>query len=182
MADHFKNFKELHKKYLNRFVGRHYINGLEIGVAHGHATKFYLDNILTGDHTNMYAIDVKFQEDYWPIDKGYDNLHSIEMDSHEALTGLRHKDDHRFDFIYIDGYHSAKHVLFDAVLAWDMLNVGGIMIFDDYGWGHKSPPYGKPKPGIDAFLVAMQHHYNLLEIYANWQVVIEKVECPYSLD
>ena len=39
-----------------------------------------------------------------------------------------------FDLIYIDGSHTAADVLTDAVLAFQLLRVGGVMIFDDYLW------------------------------------------------
>jgi hypothetical protein len=60
-----------------------------------------------------------------------------------------------FDFIYVDGSHQAADVLCDAVLAFRLLKIGGILIFDDYLWGEELP-YGRdllrcPKPAIDAF-------------------------------
>lgn len=60
-----------------------------------------------------------------------------------------------FDFIYIDGSHQAPDVLADAVLAFRLLRVGGVMAFDDYLWA-ENLPYGKdpirsPKLAIDAF-------------------------------
>ena len=42
---------------------------------------------------------------------------------------LRH-----YDVIYVDGSHTARDVLQDAVLGWGLLKRGGLMIFDDYLW------------------------------------------------
>ena len=42
---------------------------------------------------------------------------------------LRH-----YDLIYVDGSHTARDVLQDAVLGWGLLKRGGLMIFDDYLW------------------------------------------------
>ena len=61
-----------------------------------------------------------------------------------------------FDLVYIDGSHQAPDVLADAVLGFQLLAVGGWMIFDDYLWA-EDLPYGRdpvrcPKPAIDAFL------------------------------
>ena len=53
-----------------------------------------------------------------------------------------------FDIIYIDGNHEPEYVLEDAVLSFRKLKKGGIMIFDDYGWGGKD----LTQRGIDAFL------------------------------
>ncbi len=55
-----------------------------------------------------------------------------------------------FDMIYIDGSHHAIDVLQDAVMAWSLLKMDGLMIFDDYLW--RGAPFSQtPKPAIDAF-------------------------------
>lgn len=76
--------------------------------------------------------------------------------SNTALLKLHNQNIEKFDFIYIDGSHQAPDVLRDAVLAFDLLRVGGIMIFDDYTWAME--PLGSqdlvnsPKLAIDSFL------------------------------
>jgi predicted O-methyltransferase YrrM len=55
-----------------------------------------------------------------------------------------------FDFIYIDGSHQAPDVLCDAVLAFQLLKIGGVIVFDDYLW-RESDPLMCPKVAIDAF-------------------------------
>ena len=55
--------------------------------------------------------------------------------------------DNFFDIIYIDGNHEPEYVLEDAVLSFRKLKTGGIMIFDDYGWGGPD----LTKRGIDSF-------------------------------
>jgi predicted O-methyltransferase YrrM len=60
-----------------------------------------------------------------------------------------------FDFIYVDGSHQAPDVLFDAVVGFKLLKVGGVMAFDDYIWAENLPggvdPIRCPKPAVDAF-------------------------------
>lgn len=61
----------------------------------------------------------------------------------------------RFDFVYVDGSHQAADVLTDAVLGFQLLRRGGIMVFDDYLWQERLPGgvdmLRCPKPAIDAF-------------------------------
>lgn len=61
-----------------------------------------------------------------------------------------------FDFIYIDGSHQAADVLYDAALAFRLLQIGGLLVFDDYLWTADAPddrnPLHCPKPAIDAFI------------------------------
>lgn len=65
-----------------------------------------------------------------------------------------------FDVIYIDGSHQAPDVLADAVMAFQLLRVGGLMIFDDYLWSMETlgrqDAFNMPKPAIDAFLNIFQ--------------------------
>jgi predicted O-methyltransferase YrrM len=56
-----------------------------------------------------------------------------------------------YDFIYIDGDHTAYGVLKDAVSAYECLNVGGILAFDDYQWSAGLGIIKEPKMAIDAF-------------------------------
>lgn len=98
--------------------------------------------------------------------------------SHPALAKLiASGEKSSFDLIYIDGSHQAPDVLADAVLAFPLLRVGGLMAFDDYLW-HIEPlgrqdPLNMPKPGIDAFLNTYQRKMRVVpgaplgQIYAN---------------
>lgn len=60
-----------------------------------------------------------------------------------------------FDFIYIDGSHQAPDVLSDALLAFKLLRVGGLLAFDDYLWNeplsYGVDPIRSPKIAIDSF-------------------------------
>jgi hypothetical protein len=60
-------------------------------------------------------------------------------------------------------------VLRDAVQSWDLLKVGGIMIFDDYGY---ETPIEKPKDAIDPFLAIFSNCIEVLE--KGWQVLLRK--------
>ena len=40
-----------------------------------------------------------------------------------------------FDLVFVDGSHQATDVLTDAVISFQLLRLGGLMIFDDYLWG-----------------------------------------------
>jgi len=83
-------------------------------------------------------------------------LHVHKASSDIALAGLLHQGRAgAFDFIYIDGSHEAPDVLADAVLAFRLLKVGGIVGFDDYWWAEDLPggrdPLRTPKVAVDAF-------------------------------
>ena len=59
-----------------------------------------------------------------------------------------------FDFVYVDGSHRPKDVLADAVLGFELLKPGGIILFDDYCWSDTSTGDGiksSPKIAVDSF-------------------------------
>jgi predicted O-methyltransferase YrrM len=71
----------------------------------------------------------------------------------------------QFDIIYIDGSHTIADVMLDATLGWQLLARGGLMIFDDY-W-YRRPELGRafrPKLAIDAFVGAMAHDIEVLDV------------------
>ncbi len=75
-----------------------------------------------------------------------------------------------FDIIYIDGNHEPEFVLEDAVFAFRKLKQGGIMIFDDYGWGGPD----LTQKGIDAFLSGYSKRIQKLG-EADSQVFVKKL-------
>jgi len=84
--------------------------------------------------------------------KNMDNLLSdqkklVILRGYSHLEVPRLQDDY-FDIIYIDGNHEPEYVLEDAVHSFRKLKKGGILIFDDYGWGGKD----RTARGIDAFI------------------------------
>lgn len=70
-----------------------------------------------------------------------------------------------FDFIYLDGCHDPDYVMFESSLCFDLLKPGGVMLFDDYGWGNC-------RFGVESFLKCYEGKINV--IFKDWQVLIEK--------
>jgi len=83
------------------------------------------------------------------------------------------------DLVYIDGSHQAPDVLSDAVLGFQLLKVGGLMIFDDYLWHIESPtakdPLNMPKPGIDAFMNVFMRKMGIIAGGPLLQLYAEKI-------
>jgi predicted O-methyltransferase YrrM len=84
-----------------------------------------------------------------------------------------------FDMVYVDGGHSAPDVLADAVLAFRLLRVGGLMIFDDYLWVNdptrSDDILRTPKPAIDAFLNIHWHAMRIVPGKPVYQVYATKI-------
>lgn len=80
----------------------------------------------------------------------------------------------RFDLAYIDGSHRRDDVMADSQAVWQLLDLGGIVIWDDYKWGPRLSPEERPQPAIDAFLQAHEGSYRLLA--SGYQVMIERLK------
>ena len=78
----------------------------------------------------------------------------MKMTSYDALIEL-YLEKQKFDFIFVDGSHTAEDVNADLVLSWKLLNFGGLIYCDDYLWGFNEDDktvYDSPKLGIDSFV------------------------------
>lgn len=164
--------------------GRPNVRVLEIGSFEGRSACWLLENVLTGDGATIDCIDtfggssehadmrldtsallVTFRENTAP----WADRVRIHVGKSAAILPALSGD---FDAVYVDGSHTAKDVLTDAVLAWRLLRNGGLMIFDDYQWRQYPQPELNPKPGVDGFLAAYQGWFELL--HAGYQVAIKK--------
>jgi predicted O-methyltransferase YrrM len=75
-----------------------------------------------------------------------------------------------FDFIYIDGSHVPSDVFLDAALAFKLLRVGGVLIFDDYEFGDEESsdsPFTHPHIAIDAFISTYANKLSYLPLTAD---------------
>jgi cephalosporin hydroxylase len=107
------------------------------------------------------------------------SLRKIKQRSIVALAGLIAAGEDPVDLIYIDGSHTAPDVLADAVLAFQLLRVGGVMIFDDYLWSMEpalfADPLNMPKPAIDAFAANFMRKVRIVPGLPNSQCYVEKI-------
>ena len=145
---------------------------LEVGTFEGRSAIWMADNLTTHPEARVETIDV------WPWPTFVENLRKRgeETDKIIVLTGyssvvLRELPLGAYDFVYIDGCHRAINALEDAVLAFRLTKLGGIIAFDDYpsiDWQTHVPP----KPAIDAFLGFYCDEIELLHF--GYQVWIKK--------
>jgi predicted O-methyltransferase YrrM len=78
----------------------------------------------------------------------------------------------QYDFIYVDGSHTAEESLADVVMAFGLLKKGGIMIMDDYLWDHVPDHLDRPKMAIDSFINMFIRKIEIRAI--NYQMIIRK--------
>lgn len=161
--------------------------GLELGTWKAQFAEWLLDNILADPGSQLWCVDT-FEGSEEHALAGLD-CSGLERDararlerfgskaqifrsrSDNALRGFLRDD--RFDFIYVDAAHDAMNVLRDGVLAFDLLKVGGVMVFDDYEWTSMEQEVDRPKMAIDAFLACYARRLEVIGV--GWQVAVRKV-------
>jgi predicted O-methyltransferase YrrM len=166
------------------------IKMLEIGSYEGRSTVWFLDNLLRNEKSTITCIDpwMDYSQDEKSLNS-YDSetsewkfgtnkiidtfLYNIETSnkSNKVIVerGLSSKvlpklllNENKYDIIFIDGNHVAPFVLLDAVLSWDLLKVGGIMIFDDYLWMPEKHKSLTPKIAVDSFIEVFEDYNDVI--------------------
>lgn len=148
--------------------------GLEIGTFEGDSAEWMCENIFTHPDSRYHCVDpftgsvehhIAAKAGNFPTD-----ITKLEQTAREKLARFPNVTIHkgysqevlprlistgiRFDSIYIDGDHSSRSAMRDGVMAFELLNVRGIMFFDDYEWNVMPDKLDCPKDGIDGFLTA----------------------------
>ncbi|MBW1824886.1 MAG: class I SAM-dependent methyltransferase [Deltaproteobacteria bacterium] len=170
------------EKMLRQFKGKPDIHYLEVGVYEGRSAIWMLENILTHPSSKLTGIDI------FPGDLKKRYLANLSMSgfAHKTTTiegssqtELKHLPPNSFDIIYLDGDHRADAVLADAVLSFDLLKTGGLLIFDDYLWPDTTLPNEIiAKMAVDSFITAYRVHIDV--VHRGHQLFLKKRKSPYA--
>ena len=172
-------------KWLAHLIGKPGVAGLELGAWRGESAEWMLDNIFTGYGATYTCVDT-FEGSEEHRLAGIDcSENERECRTRLARFGpqarihrgmsndfLRENYTAAFEAIYVDADHSAMGVLRDGVLGFDLLTVGGVMIFDDYGWTVMQQEIDRPKLAIDSFLNCYARRLEVIGV--GWQVAVRK--------
>jgi len=195
-TDWFTRFAGIWRQLLNQYrPSRH----LEIGSYEGRCSCFLVEECARDRPMELHCVDTWLggmeheAATMAEVERRFDtNLAAAIAQAAQPVRFVKHKGASRtvlaqllaergarsFDLIYVDGSHQAPDVLTDAVMAFELLEVGGLLIFDDYLWSHEAAGrqdhYNMPKPAIDAFVNVFQRK---LEVFGAplYQLFIRKV-------
>ena len=77
-----------------------------------------------------------------------------------------------YDLIYVDGSHHCDDVVVDAIKCFEMLKVGGLIIFDDYLWRYYPRAVDNPAAAINLFLRLKTGAYRI--VHLDYQLILQK--------
>jgi len=176
----FPNWFQNVSPYFDRKCPNVPLRALQIGTYTGDATEWLLIN-----REIEYLYDVDTWEgseeeqhehlDFNSVEGYYDsrftgnpNVIKQKMTSDEFFN----QNTKTFNFIYIDGSHTALQTALDGLNAFKVLEPGGVIAFDDYLWAEGGKPFLEPKRGVDAFLQVCEGEVRCLE--GGYQMWFEK--------
>lgn len=193
-VDWFSSNIQQWEKTLSNYYGKENCRALKIGSFEGKSADYICNNILIGANSKLTCVDtwngsIEHQQ-YNNIQNLFTNffnnmLPHIEKNKIEIcrnkssyvlpilLSEVLEKKRERYDFIYVDGSHYAKDCLFDLVLSFELLKLGGILLIDDYGWNAYTEKYKCPSLAIDNFISTYEKRIEIL--YKGYQVHIRKI-------
>ncbi len=174
-------------RWLKHLVDKPGAVGAEIGTFRGESAEFMCENIFTAPDAEYYCIDpftgsvehglagidcTTLESDTRARLKNFPQAKIIKGYSQDALMAWTRK---QLDFCYVDGDHTAMAAMRDAVMAFEILKVGGVLAWDDYEWTVMPRPVDCPKLGIDGFLAAYADRIEILQP-RGWQVAVKKLK------
>lgn len=158
--------------------------GLEIGCHEGRSACYWLRNIITDDGSltciDPWETDYVFQLFNHNITVANNELNKklnvIKDYSNNVLPTF---DNNIFDFIYIDGDHTANNVYNDLILSYRVCKPNGIILCDDYLLHEVFPNLYSdiendyPYKGINKFI---EEYKNKIEIiFSDYQILLRKI-------
>lgn len=174
----FPNWFNSVEKYFRHVPGEP-LRVLQIGTYTGDATEWLLNNrtierihdvdTWEGSEESAHeSLDFSSVETYYDSRFSDNRIVKCKMTSDQFFAN----NNLMFNFVYIDGDHTALQTALDGLNAFKWLETGGIMAFDDYEWHYNGNPYLEPQRGVDAFLSVCEGQYILIE--RGYQVWIKK--------
>ena len=126
---------EFFDRNMTEFIGKPNLKFLEIGSYIGTSAVEQVKNVLTGENSTIICVD-SWENSFNPAETLFDKntlpyADKITKAKSDSKIWLENNQGQVFDFIYIDGDHSAQSIESDTRLSWPLLKVGGVMALDD---------------------------------------------------
>lgn len=114
---------------------------LEVGLAFGISTLYILEALAEIGGEKLIGMDPAQHDSHWRggglhniRQAGFELLYEFHESSSQQLLPRLVGTGQRIDFAFIDGWHTFDHTLVDFFYIDQMLNPGGIVVFDDVGY------------------------------------------------
>jgi hypothetical protein len=179
--------RENFERYLKPLAGTA-LRCVQVGAYTGDATKWMVDNMLHHDSSTLIDVDtwegsdepVHKNMDWSDVYTTYIQKNKEAIDSGKVVPIKKRSDvffamsGGGYDFIYVDGDHTAFAVLRDGMNAYEQTVVGGLIAFDDYTWTLNAGDFYDPRYAIDTLVHLLADRIEVIE--NNSQFWIKKIK------
>lgn len=114
---------------------------VEVGLAFGISTLYMLETLAEIGSRKLIGIDPAQHDSAWRggglhnVERaGYRDLYEFHEDTSQRVLPMLAARGERVGVGFIDGWHTFDHVLVDFFYIDQMLDIGGIVVFDDVGY------------------------------------------------
>src|SRR5205085_5854164 len=115
--------------------------GVEVGLAFGISTLYILEAMRDFGGEKLIGMDPAQHDRYWRggglqnvRQAGYDHRYEFHEDTSQQILPRLVGEGQRIQFAFIDGWHTFDHTLMDFFYIDQMLETGGVIVFDDVGY------------------------------------------------
>lgn len=149
--------------HLQSFAAQPDLKILEIGSFQGMSTCWLLDNVLTHASAELTCVADNFSELFaanLAKTGAKEKVTQLAGNVPQLLASLSPQ---TYDVINFQSKCKLSDRLQqDVALAWQTLKVGGLALFNDYGWTNPADPAQNPKLGIDQFLNSLKGQWEIV--------------------
>ena len=114
---------------------------VEVGLAFGISTLYILEALKETGGKKLIGIDPAQHDNHWRggglhniREAGYEPLYEFHENTSQQVLPALVGEGQRIGFAFIDGWHTFDHTLIDFFYIDQMLDVGGVVVFDDVGY------------------------------------------------
>jgi glycosyltransferase involved in cell wall biosynthesis/tetratricopeptide (TPR) repeat protein len=133
----------------------------------------YKETGIDGIHNNIVNLGIEKSFEHNVRLAGLqDRIKGVKGDSTKVLMNMIKSAD-KYDFIYVDGSHMLLDCYSDLLLAWEVLNMGGLMAIDDYLYNVNDGILVSPYHAVNKFLEKYKDNIKIL--HAASRVFVQKV-------
>ncbi len=164
------------QQHLQPLLNAEALHIVEVGSHQGMSACWLLDNILIHPGDQLTCIELKFDSKLREnlAKTGFESkVTLLEGEVHQHLSSFNANS---IDLVNLqDKRKQPDYAEKSATLAWQLLKMGGILVFNDYGWTNPAYPEIKPKLGIDRFLESIKGEWELVhQVPQAFQLIIRK--------
>jgi len=183
---HFQtDWTEGYKESFEKAVGlcENHGSALEIGCFEGRSTIFFAEKFDHVDVIDTFKGSPEIINSGYNCEELYETFHKNTLKLSNKITphvGMSHNvmcgmvsQGRMFDFVYVDGSHTAIDCATDTLLSIGMLNKGGVILIDDYLNWMELTPGSRTHDAVD-FIIHALHGSNIVLQYVGTQVAFKK--------